>query len=55
MKIIIKHHETEVEINDNDNGTTTIKYSTAELIKVIEQVFIQIQSIRTNEKNIQNK
>jgi hypothetical protein len=55
MKIIIKHHETEVEINDNDNGNTTIKYSTAELIKVIEQVFIQIQATRTNEKNIQNK
>jgi hypothetical protein len=47
MKISIKHNQTEIVIDDNDNGTT-IKYSTGELIKMLEKISLEIQAIENN-------
>jgi len=47
MKISIKHNQTEIVIDDNDNGTT-IKYSNLELIKMLEKISLEIQAIETN-------
>ena len=47
MKIRVKHKETEIEIDDNDNNTI-IKYQTAEIIKVLEKISSEIKSIETN-------
>jgi hypothetical protein len=47
MKIKIKHKDTEIEIDDNDNDTS-IKYSTGELIEMIEKISSEIQSIEVN-------
>ena len=47
MIIRVKHKDTEIEINDNDNGTT-IKYSTGELIKMLEKMSLEIQAIENN-------
>jgi hypothetical protein len=47
MKLRVKHKETEIEIDDN-NGETTIKYSTGELIKMLEKMSLEIQAIENN-------
>jgi hypothetical protein len=47
MKISIKHNNTEIVIDDNDNGTT-IKYSNLELIRMLEKMSLEIQAIETN-------
>ncbi len=47
MKISIKHNQTEIVIDDNDNGTT-IKYSNLELIRMLEKMSLEIQAIETN-------
>jgi hypothetical protein len=47
MKIRVKHKDTEIEIDDNDNNTI-IKYQTAEIIKVLEKISFEIKSIETN-------
>jgi hypothetical protein len=51
MKIRIKHKETEIEVDDNDNSTH-IKYSTGELIKMLEKMSSEIQSIENNYNQI---
>jgi|LauGreDrversion4_2_1035121.scaffolds.fasta_scaffold130042_6 hypothetical protein len=47
MKIRIKHKETEIEVDDNDSSTH-IKYSTGELIKMLEKMSSEIQTIENN-------
>jgi hypothetical protein len=47
MKILVKHNNTEIVIDDNTDETT-IKYSGAELIKVLEKMSLEIQAIETN-------
>ncbi len=47
MKIRIKHKETEIEVDDNDSSTH-IKYSTGELIKMLEKMSLEIQAIENN-------
>jgi hypothetical protein len=47
MKISIRHNNTEIVIDDNDNGTT-IKYSNLELIRMLEKMSLEIQAIETN-------
>jgi hypothetical protein len=47
MKISIKHNQTEIVIDDNQNGTE-IKYSTGEFIKMLEKISLEIQAIETN-------
>lgn len=41
MKIVVKHKQTEIVIDDNSDGTT-IKYSVIELIKVLEKIALEI-------------
>jgi hypothetical protein len=47
MIIRVKHKDTEIEIDDKGNNTE-IKYSTMELIKVLEKISLEIQSIENN-------
>ena len=47
MKIRVKHKNTEIEVDDNNNGTE-IKYSTVELIKMLEKISLEIQEIENN-------
>jgi hypothetical protein len=51
MKLRVKHKDTEIEIDDN-NGETTIKYSTGELIKMLEKMSLEIQAIENNYNEI---
>ena len=51
MKLRVKHKDTEIEIDDN-NGETTIKYSTGELIKMLEKMSLEIQEIENNYNQI---
>ena len=51
MIIRVKHKDTEIEIDDKDN-VTTIKYSTGELIKVLEKMSLEIQAIQNNYNQI---
>ena len=47
MIIRVKHKNTEIEVDDNNNGTE-IKYSTVELIKMLEKISLEIQEIENN-------
>ena len=47
MILRVKHKDTEIEIDDKDNGTQ-IKYSTGELIKMLEKMSLEIQAIENN-------
>lgn len=47
MKISVKHNNVEIVVDDN-NDETSIKYSTNELIKVLEKVSLEIQAIESN-------
>jgi len=47
MKIRIKHKDTEIVIDDNSDETT-IKYSTNELIKLLEKSSQELQAIENN-------
>jgi len=47
MKIVVKHKQTEIVIDDNSDETT-IKYSADELIKVLEKMSLEIQAIENN-------
>ena len=47
MKISIKHNNTEIVVDDNNNDTS-IKYSKDELIKAIEKMSLEIQAIENN-------
>jgi hypothetical protein len=47
MKIVVKHKQTEIIIDDNSDETT-IKYSKDELIKVLEKMSLEIQAIENN-------
>ena len=47
MKISIRHNNTEIVVDDNNNDTS-IKYSKDELIKVIEKMSLEIQAIENN-------
>lgn len=47
MILRVKHKDTEVEIDDMSNGTE-IKYSTVELIKMLEKMSLEIQAIENN-------
>jgi hypothetical protein len=47
MKILIKHKQTEIIIDDNSDETT-IKYSVNELIKVLEKMSLEVQAIENN-------
>jgi len=47
MILRVKHKDTEIEIDDKDNGTQ-IKYSTGELIKMLEKISLEIQAIENN-------
>ena len=47
MKIVIKHRQTEIIIDDNSDETT-IKYSVNELIKVLEKMSLEVQAIENN-------
>jgi hypothetical protein len=51
MILRVKHKDTEIEIDDKDNGTT-IKYSTGELIKMLEKMSLEIQAIENNYNQI---
>lgn len=51
MIIKVKHKDTEIEIDDKDNGTQ-IKYSTGELIKMLEKMSLEIQAIENNYNQI---
>lgn len=53
MKISIKHNNTEIVVDDSDG--TTIEYSTAELMKVIEKMSLEIQEIESNYNEIIEK
>jgi hypothetical protein len=47
MKISIKHNQTEIVIDDN-NDETSIKYSTSELIKLLDKMSSEILTIEKN-------
>jgi hypothetical protein len=47
MILRVKHKNTEIEIDDKDTGTQ-IKYSTGELIKMLEKMSLEIQAIENN-------
>ena len=47
MKILVKHKQTEIVIDDNSDETT-IKYSKDELIKILEKMSLEIQAIQNN-------
>jgi len=47
MKIVVKHKQTEIVIDDNSDETT-IKYSANELIKVLEKMSKEVQEIENN-------
>jgi hypothetical protein len=47
MKIVVKHKQTEIVIDDNSDETT-IKYSANELIKVLEKMSKEVQEIEKN-------
>lgn len=47
MKIVVKHKQTEIVIDDNSDETT-IKYSVSELIKVLDKMSLEIQAIENN-------
>ena len=47
MKIVVKHKQTEIVIDDNSDETT-IKYSKDELIKILEKMSFEIQAIENN-------
>ena len=47
MKIVVKHRQTEIVIDDNSDETT-IKYSVNELIKVLEKMSLEVQAIENN-------
>jgi predicted mannosyl-3-phosphoglycerate phosphatase (HAD superfamily) len=47
MQIKIKHKDTEIVIDDNSDETT-IKYSTNELIKLLEKISQELQAIENN-------
>ena len=47
MILRVKHKDTEIEIDDKSNGTE-IKYSTGELIKMLEKMSLEIQAIEKN-------
>jgi hypothetical protein len=47
MIIKVKHKDTEIEIDDKGNNTE-IKYSTMELIRVLEKMSLEIQAIENN-------
>ncbi len=47
MIIKVKHKDIEIEVDDNDN-TSIIKYSAGELIRVLEKISYEIQSIENN-------
>jgi hypothetical protein len=47
MIIRVKHKDTEIEIDDKSN-ITEIKYSTGELIKMLEKMSLEIQAIENN-------
>lgn len=47
MKISIKHNQTEIVIDDN-NDETSIKYSTSELIKLLDKMSSEILTIQHN-------
>ncbi len=51
MIIRVKHKDTEIEIDDKSNGTE-IKYSTSELIKMLEKMSLEIQAIENNYNQI---
>jgi hypothetical protein len=51
MILRVKHKDTEIEIDDKDNGTQ-IKYSTGELIKMLEKMSLEIQAIENNYNEI---
>jgi hypothetical protein len=51
MIIKVKHKDTEIEIDDNDSSTH-IKYSTGELIRMLEKMSLEIQSIENNYNKI---
>jgi hypothetical protein len=51
MIIKVKHKELEIEIDDKGNNTE-IKYSTMELIRVLEKISLEIQSIENNYNKI---
>ena len=51
MIIRVKHKELEIEIDDKGNNTE-IKYSTMELIRVLEKISLEIQSIENNYNKI---
>jgi hypothetical protein len=51
MILRVKHKDTEIEIDDKDNGTQ-IKYSTGELIKMLEKMSLEIQAIENNYNQI---
>jgi hypothetical protein len=52
MKIVVKHKQTEIVIDDNSDETT-IKYSKDELIKVLEKIALEIQAIENNYAKIE--
>jgi hypothetical protein len=47
MILRVKHKDTEIEIDDKGNNTE-IKYSTMELIRVLEKMSLEIQAIENN-------
>jgi hypothetical protein len=47
MKIVVKHKQTEIVIDDNSDETT-IKYSKDELIEVLEKMSKEVQEIEKN-------
>jgi hypothetical protein len=51
MIIRVKHKELEIEIDDKGNNTE-IKYSTMELIRVLEKISLEIQAIENNYNKI---
>ena len=52
MKIVVKHKQTEIVIDDNSDETT-IKYSKDELIKILEKMSFEIQAIENNYAKIE--
>jgi hypothetical protein len=47
MKISIKHNNTEIVIDDN-NDETSIKYTKDELIKLLDKMSLEIRAIQHN-------
>ncbi len=55
MKITVRHNQSEIVI-DEIKCDTTIKYSIAEIIKVIGKMSLEIQNIESNyNKEFENK